>query len=98
MSTKTSLSVGNQHHLYQEALDDDHIYLELHGIDFEASRDRVTVQIPLDIWMTIQCLGTPDTSLAEMTDEALLEKITREVEARTFFFEFNWFLGLWRGH
>lgn len=82
MSTKSSLSTGPKHHLYREALDDEHIYLELSDVDFEALKDRVTVQIPLEIWMTIKGLGTPDTTLADMTDDQLLEKITREVQER----------------
>ena len=82
MSTKSSLSTGPKHHLYREALDDEHIYLELSDVDFEASKDRVTVQIPLEIWMTIKSLGTPDTTLVDMTDDQLLEKTTREVQER----------------
>ncbi|MEY4530958.1 MAG: hypothetical protein RLZZ156_1679 [Deinococcota bacterium] len=82
MSTKSSLSTGPKHHLYREALDDEHIYLELSEVDFEASKDRVTVQIPLEIWMTIKGLGTPDTTLADITDDQLLEQVTQEVQER----------------
>lgn len=61
MSTKSSLkfesdeATGQQAHLYREAFDDDHVYLELTGFPFEASssveltgqgRGRMSVRLP----------------------------------------------------
>ena len=61
MSTKGSLkfehdeATGQQVHLYREAFDDDHVYLELTGFPFEASSSveltgqgpgRVSVRLP----------------------------------------------------
>lgn len=50
MSTKISLNYGKQHHLYQEVFDDKHVYLKVHGYDFEVSKDNAMIQIPIELW------------------------------------------------
>lgn len=37
MSTKCSLAYGDTFHLYQECFDEDNVYLELEGIEYEAT-------------------------------------------------------------
>ena len=64
MSTKSSLAYGDtvvastrneskernlSFHLYQECFDEDNVYLELEGVEFEASPERVMVTIPIAI-------------------------------------------------
>ena len=49
MSTKITIAHGRNFHLYQEALDEDHVHLELEGIKFEASYNRVMVPIPVHV-------------------------------------------------
>ena len=50
MSTKSSISHSNRHHLYHEVFEDNHVYLELERVEFDASPARVTVEIPKDIF------------------------------------------------
>jgi hypothetical protein len=43
MSTKATIAYGPTFHLYHEALDEDFVYLEIEGTQFEASYNRVMV-------------------------------------------------------
>ena len=54
MSTKSSIAYGPTFHLYNEALDEDYVYLEMEGVQFEASYNRVMVPIPMHIWEYIR--------------------------------------------
>ena len=38
------------YHLYQECFDDENIYLGAKGIDFQASPNGITIQIPWKLW------------------------------------------------
>ena len=50
MSTKTTISYDNRYHLYQEIFDVSNVYFQLDKCNFEASRDSVMIQIPIDVW------------------------------------------------
>ena len=79
MSTKGSLAYGKRFHLYEEALESGHIYLELQDVSFEATNDRVTVAIPAPIWECIRRFSFANTSLADFTDDMIQEKVEKEV-------------------
>jgi hypothetical protein len=82
MSTKASVAYGPNFHLYREVLDDDFIYLELEGVQFEASYNRVMVPIPVHIWEVIRKYEGADLSWADKTDEDLLRHVEQEVDER----------------
>lgn len=54
MSTKCTIAHGDNFHFYRECLDDDHMYLEIEGTNFEAGYNRVMVPIPVHIWEVIR--------------------------------------------
>ncbi len=82
MSTKCSISYGENHHLYNECFDGDNIYLSLKNCPFEVSNGGVMVSIPLYIWETIRHKGAPDLSKADLTDDQLLQDVELEVDRR----------------
>ncbi|MBO0862272.1 MAG: hypothetical protein J2P21_28005 [Chloracidobacterium sp.] len=82
MSTKATIAHGNNFHFYHEVLDDNHVYLELEGMEFEAGYNRVMVSIPIHIWETIRGLGAARLDLVNHTDEDLLAMIEADVDER----------------
>jgi hypothetical protein len=82
MSTKATLAHGSHFHLYREVLDEDFIYLELEGVPFTASYNRVTVPIPVHIWEVIRRHEGADLSWADKTDEQLLQHVEQAVDER----------------
>jgi hypothetical protein len=82
MSTKSSLAHGEQFHLYNEALDDEHVYLELNHAEFEASQNHVMVRVPLEVWLTIQQVKPPRLDVAGKNDQELLELVQADVDER----------------
>jgi len=50
MSTKVSISWDKNFHLYQEIFDVSNVYFKLEGCEFEATNDKVMVQIPIKVW------------------------------------------------
>lgn len=82
MSTKCSVSYGDNHHLYNECFDDENIYLSLKNCPFEVSNGGIMVSIPLYIWETIRHKGAPDLSKADLTDDQLLQIVETEVDRR----------------
>lgn len=82
MSTKATIAHGDDFHFYHEIFEDDFVYLELEGVDFCATRDRVTVPIPLAIWEVIRTRGGADLSLAAMSGEELRLLVGRVVDER----------------
>jgi hypothetical protein len=53
MSTKTTISHGQNYHLYQEIFDVSHVYLRVEGREFDVSRDGAMIQIPIEAWRTM---------------------------------------------
>lgn len=82
MSTKATIAYGNNFHFYHEVCDDNHVYLELEGMEFEAGYGRVMVSIPIHIWETIRHLGAARLDLVNQTDEDLLKMVKEDVDER----------------
>jgi hypothetical protein len=82
MSTRSTIAHGPTFHLYHEALDESFIYLELEGVAFEASYNRVMVPIPVHIWEIIRQYPGADLTWAEKSDEEILVYVEREVDER----------------
>jgi len=53
MSTKLTISHGQNYHLYQEIFDVSHVYLRVEGHEFDVSRDGAMIQIPIESWRSI---------------------------------------------
>jgi hypothetical protein len=82
MSTKCTISHGEDFHFYHEVLDDDHVYLELDTTHFEAGYGRVMLPIPIHIWETIRHLGGARLDLVDKADDSLLTMVERDVDQR----------------
>ena len=82
MSTKSTIAYGENFHFYREALDRDHVYLELDTTHFEAGYSHVMVPIPVHIWETIRHLGAAELDLVNQSDEQLLARVQKAVEER----------------
>lgn len=82
MSTKSTIAYGPDFHFYHEALDEDHVYLELETTHFEAGYGRVVLPIPIHIWETIRHLGGADLRLIDKTDDELRADVERKVDER----------------
>ncbi len=82
MSTKSTIAHGPTFHFYHEVLDEDYVYLELEGVQFEAGYNRVMVPIPVHIWEVIRQYPGVDLSFAEKTDEDLRRYVEQEVNER----------------
>ncbi len=82
MSTKATIAYGPNFHLYHEVLDDSFVYLELEGVQFEASYNRVMVPIAMHIWEFIRHYAGIDLDWADKTDEELRRHVESEVDER----------------
>ncbi len=82
MSTKSSIAHGTNFHLYHEVLDEDYVYLELEGVQFEASYNRVMVPIPVHIWEFIRQYPGVDLDWAEKADDEIRKHVEHEVDER----------------
>jgi hypothetical protein len=82
MSTKATIAHGPNFHLYHEVLDEDYVYLEVEGTQFEASYNRVMVPIPIHVWEVIRHYPGIDLKYADKTDAELRQFVDREVDKR----------------
>ena len=82
MSTKATIAHGPNFHLYHDLLDEDHVYLEVEGTQFEASYGRVMVPIPVHIWEVIRRHPGVDLQLANKTDDELRQHVEQIVDER----------------
>lgn len=82
MSTKETVAYGTNFHLYKEVLDESFIYLELEGVQFEASYNRVMIPIPVHIWEVIRKYQGIDLSWADRSDKELLQYVEQEIDER----------------
>lgn len=82
MSTKATMAYGPTFHFYHELFDEDHVFLQLEQVQFEAGSNYVMVPIPFHIWEVIRQYPGLDLSLAEKTDEELLAEVTKQVDER----------------
>lgn len=82
MTVKATLAYGKSFHFYHEALDNNHVYLELEDVAYDAGYRRVMVAIPIDVWEVIRGLGAANLDLIEVSDEELMNLVERSVDAR----------------
>lgn len=82
MSTKSTVAYGKNFHLYKEVLDEDFIYLEIEGVQFEASYNRVMIPIPVHIWEVIRQYEGTDLSWADTTEEEIARYVEQQVDER----------------
>ncbi len=82
MSTKVTVAYGKNFHLYKEIFDENFIYLELEGVQFEASYNRVMMPIPVHIWEIIRQYEGTDLSWASRTDDEIAQYVEQEVDKR----------------
>jgi hypothetical protein len=82
MSTKCSIAHGDSFHLYQDLLDEEHVCLRLGHVDFQASRDEVTVKIPLHLWEFLRSYPGADLSEANKTDDEIDQEASERVGER----------------
>ena len=53
MSTKVTLSHGQNYHFYEEIFDRSNVYLQIEGYEYEVRNDKVMVQVPIEVWRKI---------------------------------------------
>ena len=82
MSTKATIAYGPNFHLYHEVLDEDYVYLELEGVQFEASYNRVLVPIPIHIWEVIRQYPGIDLAFADKTADEIRGYVEQQVDER----------------
>jgi hypothetical protein len=82
MTVKATLAYGKNFHFYHEGLDNNHVYLELEDVSYDAGYRRLMVAIPIDIWEVIRELGAANLDLINVSDEKLIEMVERKVEER----------------
>ena len=82
MSTKVTVAYGKNFHLYKEVLNEDFIYLEIEGVQFEASYNRVMIPIPVHIWEVIRQYEGTDLSWANTTEEEIVRYVEQQVDER----------------
>ena len=82
MSTKCSIAHGPDFHLYSESFDEEHVFLCLDNVEFEATRDGMTVKIPLHIWEFLRSFPGADLSYASKTDADIKREAIAAVDYR----------------
>ena len=82
MSTRSTIAHGPGFHLYHEMLDEDHVYLQVEGTQFEAGYGRIMVPIPVHVWEVIRRHPGVDLALADQTDDELRRHVEHMVDDR----------------
>lgn len=82
MSTKATIAHGPTFHFYHEIGDDRYVYLEVEGVPFQASYDRVVVPVPVHVWEHARRHSGVDLSLADATDDELRAEVEAYVDER----------------
>lgn len=82
MTIKATLAYGRNFHFYHEALDNNHVYLELEDVNFDPGYRRVMVAIPIDVWEVIRGLGAAKLDLVNASDEELMSIVEEKVAMR----------------
>jgi len=82
MTVKATLAYGKNFHFYHEALDNNHVYLELEDVSYDVGYRRVMVAIPIDVWEVIRGLGAAKLNLVNMPDDELIRLVEVKVDAR----------------
>lgn len=85
MSTKSTISHGEDFHFYSDCFDDDHVYLEITQREYAPKKywgddpGTKTLKIPIAVWEVIREAFIPDFRLAYMTDDDLLALVQRRM-------------------
>lgn len=83
MSTKVNIACSrNRFHLYHEIFDDENVYIELTGVEFRATPQNISVQIPLEIWEVVRTRAPVRLSWAGKSDDDVRAHVEREVDER----------------
>lgn len=82
MSTKVTLAYGTDFQLYREALDDEHLYLQMETTHYEAGYGRILVEIPVHVWEVIRRRGGAEFDLVDKSDDELRQMVESKVEER----------------
>lgn len=82
MTIKATLAYGRNFHFYHEALDNNHVYLELEDVSYDVGYRRVMIAIPIDVWEVIRALGAAKFDLINASDEELGHLVEALVDAR----------------
>ncbi len=82
MTIKATLAYGKSFHFYHQALDNNHVYLELEDVPYDAGYRRIMVAIPIDVWEVIRGLGAADLGLVNTSDEDLMKLVNDRVDER----------------
>lgn len=82
MSTKCSIAHGDGFHLYNDCLDEEHVFMRLDKTYFEATPDGVTVKLPLHVWEYLRSFPGADLSDACLSDKQILEEAIEAVDSR----------------
>lgn len=82
MTVKATLAYGKNFHFYHEALDNNHVYLDLEDVSYDAGYRRVMVAIPIDVWEVIRGLGAAKLDLVNTPDDELVRLVEVRVDAR----------------
>jgi hypothetical protein len=82
MTIKATLAYGRNFHFYHEALDNNHVYLELEDVNYDSGYRRVMVAVPIDVWEVIRGLGAANLDLADASDEELISMVEERISRR----------------
>lgn len=50
MSTKITISYGQNYHFYHEVFDVSNVYIQVEGHEYVIKNDKAMIQIPIEIW------------------------------------------------
>jgi hypothetical protein len=82
MSNKSTIVSGPTFSLSTDLFDNEQVYLELDGVEFEATNQRVQVAIPIAIWEVIRKHSPLDLSLIDKSDAEIQQMAEAEVDQR----------------
>jgi hypothetical protein len=78
MSTRNVLAWGERFTLWKECMEtDDSVYLTVTCC--EACGSSQTVKVPVDVWETVRTLPSVSFAVADLTDEAIRERVEAEI-------------------
>jgi len=82
MTVKATLAYGKSFHFYHEALDNNHVYIELEDVPYEVGYRCVIVAIPIDVWEVIRDLGAARLELINASEEEIINLVGEAVDKR----------------
>ena len=82
MFDKKIFAAGKNFLVYQKDSEINTVCIQVDEADFEVSRHRATIILPIEIWETVRQVSVVDLSLKDSTDEQLFERVSREIDER----------------